>query len=558
MLKELFIQNFAVIERLRLTLEEGLNVLTGETGTGKSIVVDALGLLLGNRASSDLVRSGAEKAVVEGFFINVNQGELEKILAELEIDPPENDQLILTREISRQGRSICRINGRVTTLQSFQGISRYLVGIHGQHQYQELLSSPEHLNWLDQFVGREALELRDRVGTVYKKAQAVRRELEELRADAARRIREAEFLKYQLDEIEKAALKPGEEEELRAEERLLVNAEKLKELGEESYNLLFGETGAYGRLAGAFELMGEISGLDPQFEELKAEAENAMYTVEEISRPLRSYLENIEFNPGRLEQVQQRLAEITRITRKYGGTAEATLAYREEAATLLERVENSEELALGLEEEQKKAEAELERLATALTELRQKGAAELSRGVRQELQDLMMAGTSFEVKFKPLTAPSALGAETVEFYFAPNPGEPAKPLAKTASGGELSRVMLALNNCLAAGEAPPTLVFDEVDAGVGGRAARAVAVKLAAVARTSQVICVTHSPQIASFAHRQYKIEKQVHNGRTFTTVTPLSHEARLTELARMLTGSETDLALRHARELLAESGKST
>jgi len=550
MLRELFIKDFALIRDLKLEFGDGLNVLTGETGAGKSIVIDALGLFLGTRASSDFVRAGAKRAVVEGVFESEDE-ELREILT---ANGFEEDFLILTRIIAREGKSICRINNRVVTLQFLEEIGRRLLTIYGQSQDQSLLLSSRHLEWLDQFVGEEALLLRRQINESYRRKSKLEKELEELTSNAAQRRRELDFLKYQAEEIERANLRIGEEEELLAEEKKLAHAEKLTEAINKAYRNLFsseGEKGAYDHLAQAADLLKEALAIDSSLFEWQQEIQNLAQGVQEIALTLKKYSENIEYNPQNLEIIQARLFELKRLMQKYGNSTAEILDYHSKIEQHLKEIEGSSFKTEELEKAIKIEEENLKELSLKLTSLRREGALKLEAKVEEELKDLLMPSTCFVVKLKPLPQVSATGAESAEFYFTPNPGEPLKPLIKTASGGELSRVMLAIKNALNEKDVVPTLIFDEVDSGLGGKAAQAIAEKLFKISRLNQVISVTHSPQVASFADRHFEIEKEVKDGSTFTKVYLLERLERVEELARMLAGSDTKLAKEHARELL-------
>lgn len=550
MLRELFIKDFALIRDLKLEFGDGLNVLTGETGTGKSIVIDAIGLFLGTRASSDFVRAGAKRAVVEGVFESEDE-ELREILT---ANGFEEDFLILTRIIAREGKSICRINNRVVTLQFLEEIGRRLLTIYGQSQDQSLLLSSRHLEWLDQFVGEEALLLRRQINESYRRKSKLEKELEELTSNAAQRRRELDFLKYQAEEIERANLRIGEEEELLAEEKKLAHAEKLAEVINKAYRNLFsseGEKGAYDLLAQAADLLKEALAIDSFLFDWQQEIQNLAQGVQEIALTLKKYSENIEYNPQNLEIIQARLFELKRLMQKYGNSTAEILDYHSKIEQRLKKIEGSSFKTEELEKAIKTEEENLKELSFKLTSLRREGALKLEAKVEEELKDLLMPSTRFVAELKPLPQVSATGAESAEFYFTPNPGEPLKPLIKTASGGELSRVMLAIKNALNEKDVVPTLIFDEVDSGLGGKAAQAIAEKLFKISRLNQVISVTHSPQVASFADRHFEIEKEVKDGSTFTKVYLLERLERVQELARMLAGSDTKLAKEHARELL-------
>ncbi|KKM11769.1 hypothetical protein SY88_07065 [Clostridiales bacterium PH28_bin88] len=562
MLQELFIENFALVEQVRLSLAPGLNVLTGETGAGKSIIVDAMAVLLGGRASQEFIRTGQDRALVEGYFSPPQPAGLEEALLALGISREEDGGLLLSREISRSGRNACRVNGRVVTLSVYQEVGRFLVDLHGQHDHQSLLSSSRQLELLDYFGGKAVAGLREEVAAAYRQARDLTAELSALLGDAREKARQRDLLRYQLEEIDRARLTPGEEEELASQRAILAGAEKLSEGVTRAYGLLFGGEqrglSAYDLLSSAVVAVKDVAGIDPALEGLLSGVESALYQVEEAALELRRYADRIEFNPQRLSELEARLDTIKRLTRKYGETVAEVLIYREQVAATLEGIEGSQERAAHLEKLRQQAEEKYVRAAARLTQSRREIADKLAASISKSLAELEMPRTCFEVQFLPRTELNIHGAEDVEFCFSPNPGEPLKSLAKIASGGELSRVMLAIKSILAEVDRIPTLIFDEIDAGIGGRTAQSVAQKLARLARYRQVICVTHLAQIASCADQHFSITKEVVDDRTQTHVCVLQSEERVEELVRMLSGEGSALAREHAREMLkaAESSK--
>ncbi len=566
MLTDLRISNFAIIHHLELEFGPGLITLTGETGAGKSIILDALESLLGGKADATLIRAGADRASVEGTF-RISEDIREGVMAILEredlVDDPE--YLTLERDLRREGRNAARVNGRSASLGLLRELGAYLVDIHGQSEHLSLLDTRSHLGLLDRFT--DDGDLLAGYSATYRRLQAVRRELASVRQaeqDAARRT---DLLTFQAEEIEAAHLRPGEDDELRSERTRLANAESLSTLAQSALTVM--EEGAP-EAPSISDLIGQVSHdlgalvrIDASLQDLYQQAELALDSLTEIARDLRLYLERIEYNPKRLEQIEERLDLIHNLKRKYGGTLEAVLAYGESARAQLEMIAHAGERIEELEGEESKLLEALSQQAQALSERRRKAAEALAGGVEIELGDLQMAGARFAVDFQTRPDPSGLplpdgrrvafdgsGFDRVEFLVAPNPGEGLKPLARIASGGETSRLMLALKNVLARADAIPTLVFDEVDQGIGGRVGMVVGQKLWQLGRRHQVLCVTHLPQLAAFGDDHLRVAKQVHGGRTTTEVTRLDREARRQELAQML-GGVTDATLSSAGELL-------
>ena len=560
MLVELHVTNFALIDHLDLTFGAGLNILTGETGAGKSIIIDALGLALGERAGADLVRTGANKAAVEAVFDLKNApAEVRQKLADAGLDGGEDDEdtLLVTRELARTGgKSQCRINGRLMPVAVLKEIAEGLVDVHGQHEHQSLLSADRHVDILDDWCGKDALALREKVAGLYSQTNALKRERERLQTDARERARMLDLYRFQQEEIAGASLRLGEEEELTADRSRLANSEKLSAAAGEAYALLTGgERGGGSALDGlnaALSSVQHAAVLDETLSPLAESLQSAVAYAEDAGRELRAYQETVEFNPERLEEIESRLDLLRTLKRKYGETLEEIVAYGQELAGKLDALENSEAREEELTSAIAKAEAALTETAARLTTARRKASREFSGGIARELGDLGMTATQFEVSIEPHPVGSK-GADRVEFLLSPNPGEPLRPLAKIASGGEMSRIMLALKSVLARTGAIPTMIFDEIDVGVGGRTAQTIADKLDALARNAQILCITHLPQIASRAGTHFFIEKQVEGGRTTVSVAPLDPEGRIEEIARMLGGSRrSEAVVQHAREMLS------
>jgi len=558
MLVELHVTNFALIDRLDLTFGAGLNILTGETGAGKSIIIDALGLALGGRAGADLVRTGAAKATVEAVFDLAHApDEVRRRLADAGLDgEDEEDTLLVTRELARAGgKSQCRINGRLMPVAILKEIAEGLVDVHGQHEHQSLLAADRHVDILDNWGGKDALTLRQSVAALFTEANALKREREQLRTDARERARMLDLYRFQQEELEGAKLRPGEEEELAADRSRLANSEKLSAAAGDAYATLSGAergAGALDALNAALAAVEHAAALDENLSPLAETLGSAVSYAEDAARALRVYQESVEFNPERLEEIESRLDLIRTLKRKYGETLEEIIAYGEELTAKLDALENSEAREEELTAAIAKSEEKLNAAAARLTKARRKASENFAAGIARELADLGMAATQFEVSIEPQPTTSK-GADRVEFLLSPNPGEPLRPLAKIASGGEMSRIMLAMKSVLARTGAIPTMIFDEIDVGVGGRTAQTIGDKLEVLAQGAQIMCITHLPQIASRAGTHFFIEKQVHEGRTTVSVAPLDSEGRIEEIARMLGGSRrSEAVVQHAREMLS------
>ncbi|MDK2835422.1 MAG: repair protein RecN [Thermosediminibacterales bacterium] len=573
MLVELSIKDFAIIDNLRIQLSEGLNILTGETGAGKSIIVDALGLILGDRATNEIIRSGKEKAVIEALF-KIETDDNINILKDMGIEM-DDEFLLLSREVSRVGRNVCRANGKQIPLTILKEIGKNLVDIQGQHEHQSLLNKEKHIDLLDMFGGSEILSLRNQVYRSYKDYHDTKSLLKNISTKQMEQEQRKEFLKYQLEEIQKANLKLKEDEELEKEIIFLNNAEKIFNNLVEAYNLLYDNQEGIQKtvvegLGLAIDKLEELSKLDKDtMMHLTELLEDALYKVEDVSRNLRKYIDSIEFNPERLEEMEERLNLIKRLKKKYGQTIEEIKNYENQIMNELEDYENNIYKIEHLEKELKIQENQLTKFAMKLSIKRKELASLLEQKIKQELIDLGMKKVQFKVDFNWKEDPDGIninnkklaisgkGIDSVEFLISTNPGEPAKPLAKIASGGEMSRVMLALKRILADIDKIPTLVFDEIDTGIGGRTAQSVAQKLMLISKTHQVLCITHLPQIASMADEHFYIKKEICKNSTKVVVTKLGLDERVEELARMLGGVEmTDTTLFHAKEMLKMADK--
>jgi DNA repair protein RecN (Recombination protein N) len=566
MLCELHIENFAIINNLDLTFERGLNIFTGETGAGKSIIIDAVEAILGSRADATMVRAGADKALVEARFeISGDISQPVRHILEREALQDDTGLLSLGREIRSNGRSYARVNGRTVNIHVLGELSEYLVDVHGQSEHLSLLNVKQHLGLLDRYarVEQEFTAYQH----VYHQFIQVRRELAELHkaeSDAARQI---DLLNYQIGEIEVARLVVGEEELLRAERTRLANAEGIVSTVQEAVQLLDEGTpespGVSDLIGQVTSLLGNLSRLDPQQENLSERSQNALNELTDLASTLRDYLETVEFNPRRLDQVEERLNLIQTLKRKYGENIPAVLHFLEQARKQLDSITHASERISELENTEHELLSELGKIGENLSQKRHAAAQKLETALETELIHLSMVGAKFKVDFSerqaeggaPLSdgrkvAFDANGLEQVEFLVAPNPGEGLKPLVKIASGGETSRLMLAIKNVLAQADKVPTLIFDEIDQGIGGRVGLVVGRKLWELARRHQVLCVTHLPQLAAYGEQHLRVLKQIKGGRTETQVESLSGEGRLIELAQMM-GEVSEGTRQSAKELL-------
>jgi len=584
MLSELTIQDLAIIDHLPLRFAPGFNVLTGETGAGKSIIIDAVALLLGGRSDSDMVRAEAQRAHVEGVFLL--DGEAESAVAPLlERDDLQGDTsgiLVLAREVRREGRTICRVNGHSVSLKALKELGEHLVDIHGQSEHLSLLRVREHVDLLDRFGQLGAL--RDQVAEGVRRLRSVRRELADLRRDERELARRIDLLQFQTHEIEAARLVPGEEVDLAQERSRLANAEQLTELAEEAYRTLFEggdeQASALDLVQAAGRSLAALIRLDSSARAMSESAESAAFQLEDLAHSLRDYRDRIEFNPARLEQVEERLALIRSLQRKYGDTIPDVWAYAQRARRELDTIEHSAERIEALEIEEDRLLHQIGRTGKELSVRRREAAQRLSLGIEAELNELSMAGARFGVEIEWRQDPGGAyvegqrvafepsGLDAVEFLVAPNLGEPLKPLVRIASGGETSRLMLALKTVLAHADRTPTLIFDEIDAGIGGRVGAVVGRKLWGLTlgdvdynRRHQVLCVTHLPQLACYGDLHIQVRKGAAGDRTVTAIRALERPDREEELASML-GALTEQTRASAREMLemslAEKAQST
>jgi DNA repair protein RecN (Recombination protein N) len=578
MLVELNVRNFAIIDELQLDFSPGFNVLTGETGAGKSIIIDAVSTLLGGRADSTMIRSGTDEAQVEGIF-RLDQATKEAVLPLLQKDGLEGDNeniLVLAREIRRERRSICRVNGRAVTLGTLESIGQHLVDIHGQTEHLSLLRVREHIVFLDRY--GDLWPLRREVAALVNELRQVRQELDALVRDERELARRADLLTYQIQEIAAANLRDDEEKELNEERTRLANAEHLMELANQAYHALYvgekGQSSALDLLSQVAHSLAGLEKIDASLREQRRVAEETSYQLEDLARSLRAYRDSIEFSPARLGQVEERLDLIYSLKRKYGDSIADILAFGEAAQHELDAIVHSEERVDELGTREEALLQQIGALAAQLSAQRRATAEQLGEAIEAELKHLGMEGARFGVAIEQKETEDgawvgdkrmrfdATGIDRVEFLIAPNVGEPLKSLVKIASGGETSRLMLALKTVLSTADHTPTLIFDEIDAGIGGRAGGVVGQKLWGLTMGAgpsdaghQVLCVTHLPQLAGYGDVHFRVDKGVVGERTVTTVQQLSEEEQVEELASML-GTATRLTRRSAQELLERVSK--
>ena len=555
MLSLLHIENIALIQSADIRFEPGFNVLTGETGAGKSIVIDSIGAVLGERTSRELIRTGAKSALVTAVFTQVPP------LPWLEENgfPTGEEELLLQRELQGDGRNVCRIDGKLVTVAQLRELGRQLLNIHGQHDGQQLLDPASHLGYLDQFGGCQPL-LED-YQEAYRKWHDIRREMDKLQMDEAERSRRVDTLNYQIQELERAQLKAGEDEELSACRTLLRSAGKLMEAVQSAEFALSGDEDRDGACSLIAQAEGEVQGvssISPELSELSEKLTALRCAADDAADTLRDLSRSFDFSPGELDQVEERLDLLYRLRKKYGPTVEDMLAYLDRCRKELDQIQYADDTLARLEKDLKKAQKEAARRGESLSQARREAAGALQARVQEELRQLDMPKVQFQTEFTPKGGEAGMdetGLDEVQFLMSANLGEALKPIQKVASGGELARIMLALKNVLAEGDQIGTLVFDEVDTGVSGRAAQKVAEKMAQVARGKQVLCVTHLPQIAAMADTHFSVQKGEREGRTYTRLERLDRSQRREELARLIGGASiTPSLLESAEELLRQA----
>lgn len=558
MLTLLNISNIALIEGQRVEFEQGLNLLTGETGSGKSIIVDALGVLIGGRFGSDLLKSGTDRAFIEGLFLVAANQELEAILAAAGIAPGDENEgareLIIRRELSASGRNKIFINNQLATQSLLRELRPFLVDIHGQGDQQTLFNRDTHLELLDAFARLQ------QVGAAFQHWKGIRSELHALRQDEAEKFQLVDVLKFQIDELERGQFAIDEDASLEEERRRLQNVEQLTVLSAESYRLIYeDDEAALARVRLATKHVEELGQYDSRFRDYLEALESVRATLEELAFSLRDFSAKLEFSPTRQAEIENRLADISRLKRKYGGSIESALEHLARSEDRLRQIEHADERETELAAELATARTAYLEGANRLHGERLKAAKKFEQAVERGLAEVALNNAKFQIQISAPTASELAdkdftqqGIDRVEFYFSANVGEAVKPLVRVASGGEASRLMLVLKTVAGASEFPRTIVFDEIDSGIGGRVSEAVGAKLKKLAQSNQVLCVTHQPQIARFADNHLLVQKEVAAGRTEVSVARLDRRARIEEIARMLTGAEiTDSARRHARELM-------
>lgn len=554
MLSQLYIENIAVIEKASIDFQKGFNILTGETGAGKSIIIDSINAVLGGRISREIVRNGAKLARVSALFTGIGTETTQK-LEEWGLSPEEEETLLLQREIRAEGKTVCRINGSPATVAMLREVGMTLLSILGQHESYELLSPEQHVEYIDSFGGLN--ELRDRYLSSYRQLRSVKKEWDSLLMDEEQKARRMDLLRYQIEELEAGEIRLGEQDELTQQRSMYRNNEKIAEGIALAKNALDGDEeseGAVSIVGTAADSLEDAAQFLPSLTSTAQKLRDLEYNLQECLAEVREAGETLEYDPARLQQVEERIDQLYRLSLKYGSTEEEMLSFLENSREELRTIELSDERAQELSQEYETCKAEAIRLAKELSASRRKAASELVSRVREELTFLDMPGVEFQVE--QLRCPlNQWGCDKIQFLLSTNPGEPPRPMAKIASGGELSRIMLAIKTVLSGTDRIPTLIFDEIDTGISGSAARKVGLKLQQVSQNRQVLCVTHLAQIAALADAHFLISKQIREQKTFTQVFPLDFEGRKREIARIMGGTEiTPLLLQNAEEML--SGK--
>ena len=558
MLVELTIKNIALIESLRIEFAQGFNVLTGETGAGKSIVVDSINLALGGRADREMIRTGAERGMVQALFDVSGNPRAQAVLQELDIE--SDDGLIaIRRELSRSGRNICRVCDVVVPLATLKQLTATLMDIHGQHEHQALMNPAKHLDFLDAFGGEAHAAARDKVAALYAGRSHIAAELKRLMNDVSERERLVDVLTFQVQEISAAKLKPGEEQKLEKKLSVLENAEKIRQSVEGAYNLVYQGDGrapsAQEALLQSADAMDRIGPLNERYAALAGRLRELYYGAQDVGYELQALLDDLDFEPDLLDKVAARLDTIKKLERKYGATVEEVIEFGAQAADRLNGIKGSDASMSALKKRYKEADNALRDACAELTAIRRASAAQLSERICQQLKDLGMGKTRFEVRVEPLAKPTAAGMDGVEFLISPNPGEPLRPLASIASGGEISRVMLALKAISVDSEGVDAMIFAEIDTGVSGRMAQVVGEKMCLIAKRRQVLSVTHLPQIAALGDTHFLVEKVAGKDRTDTHVRLLDEEGRVRELSRLVGGAEdSESSLSHGAHMLKEA----
>ncbi len=560
MLLELNINNYVLIEQETINFTTDLNIITGETGAGKSLVIDAIQAVVGGRLNKEDIRQGAAKAVIEALFAINNIDELQDILDSYGLSLEEDNMLLITREVNTSGRSISRINGQIVTLSMLRSITESIVDIVGQNEHQLLLNSAKHMDFVDNFGDSLINTCKDDIKQLISMIREAEKKLEDICGNTAERERRLDLLNFQINEIDSSKLRAEEENDLKSRKILLSNSEKLFKNISAAYQKIFKGEGNLPALIDILNqctsLLSEAAFIDMNLNSFKDTLEGAVYQLEDLKNDIRSYRDNIEFNDSEIDLIEERLDLINKLKRKYGSTISEILEYRDKSAAQKEELINSEKLATELEKKLEELKKSYIQKASELSELRKKSAAKLEKLVEKELQDLNMQGAAFKIIVESDDKIiSVKGIDKVEFMISPNPGEPEKPLNKIASGGEMSRIMLAIKNALSNTERLSCIVFDEVDAGIGGITATLVGQKIKAISKNVQTICITHLPQIASFGQNHILIQKTIEDNKTSTKLKVLNKEERVIEVARMMGGDiNNKSSLNHAKELIKNS----
>lgn len=532
MLGQLHIKNIGIIEEITINFYDGLNILTGETGAGKSLIIDSINAITGGRISKDLIKTGADMAFVEACFFN-----------------RDDETTILSREIYPSGRSICKINGKMSTISEMKEVGEALIDIHGQHENQSLLNTKTHIELLDNFLGEQIENIKTDYRNFLGKYKEIKLKIEQNYGDEKERARRIDLLKYQVDEIEIASLKKGEEEELEHKRRILQNAEKIATSLNEVYNLLDGN--ALETLSEITRKISNISDIDEKYMDILNLVNESYYTLQDVASTTSKYLSDVDFDKQEQTEIEERLDTIFSLKRKYGNTVEDVLKYYEDASNELYFLNNSEEMINELKKELSNIEDKLESLSSQMNSIREKSAKELEKRINAQLQDLEMTKAYVQFEFKKSEEYRENGTDIVQLLICTNVGEGLKPLGKIASGGEISRVMLAIKTILCEYDSVETMIFDEIDTGISGQAGKAVAEKMKKIGKTHQVICVTHLPVIAASGDANFYIKKEIKNEKTTTTIKHLNEEETIMEVARILSGKDiTQMALEHVKEL--------
>lgn len=561
MLLELNIENFAIIDKVHIQFSDGFNVLTGETGAGKSIIIDAVSMVLGGRAGKDYIRTGASKAVIESVFSLNRSFDTKKLLVEFGLDDEENDTVIISRELYDTGRSVSRVNGRTVTLSMLKELTNKLIDIHGQHEHQSLLNEENHINFIDLLGKSIILDLKNRINMDYNKVKTLKNSLSGLAYDEKERARRIDLLKFQAKEIDEAELKENEEANLLDEYKILSNTEeiksKLNSIVEVMNSSDYNQVSVIDQLNTISGYLEAVVSMDKNLEQNKETFEAAVFQLQDVIREIRNHSDNIEYDPERLKVLEDRIDLINKLKRKYGNTVQDIQVFRDEISHELDRLLNSEKEIERIENEISSIEKFIYENCEELSKKRKKIAAAIEEDITKELMQLNMPNVSFKIDFIRLDKYTRKGIDKIEFLISTNIGEPLKPLSRIVSGGEMSRIMLAFKTILAEVDNISCLIFDEIDTGISGRTAQVISEKIGQISRTHQVLCITHLPQIAAMADRHFQINKEVKDNKTTTNVSTLNDDERIDELSRLLGGVDlTDTTKKHAMEMIKMTDK--